>query len=221
MSAILFGSIGTLADTSEISRQAFNEAFSALGLDWNWSREEYQSMLTTSGGMQRVQEYADAHGDQVDASAVHAKKSEIYVNLVGASDLSPRPGVLETVEEAKRNDLKLGFVTTTAQANIDAVLGALEPHLTADVFDVIVNIDSVDSRKPDAAAYEFALEQLGSDAASAVAIEDNVGGVQSAAAAGVRCIAFPNENTEGGDFSEADETVDSLDAERIVGLTAS
>ena len=38
MSAILFGSISTLADTSELQRRAFNEAFEAHGLDWNWSR---------------------------------------------------------------------------------------------------------------------------------------------------------------------------------------
>ena len=40
MSAILFGSISTLADTSEMQRAAFNEAFRAHGLDWSWSREE-------------------------------------------------------------------------------------------------------------------------------------------------------------------------------------
>ncbi len=55
---------------------------------------------------------------------------------------------------------------------------------------------------------------------NAVAIEDNVGGVSAATAAGITCIAFPNENTAGGDFSAADETVDSLDATKIFGLTA-
>lgn len=49
-------------------------------------------------------------------------------------------------------------------------------------------------------------------------IEDNVGGVTSAAAGGLRCIAFPNQNTVAGDFSAADETVDSLDAGRVLGL---
>ena len=36
MSAILFGSISTIADTSELQRQAFNQAFKAHGLDWDW-----------------------------------------------------------------------------------------------------------------------------------------------------------------------------------------
>lgn len=36
MKAILIGSIGTLADTSDMRREAFNEAFAQAGLDWTW-----------------------------------------------------------------------------------------------------------------------------------------------------------------------------------------
>jgi hypothetical protein len=50
MSAILFGSISTLADTSELHRQTFDRAFKADGLDWYWHREEYLAMLENSGG---------------------------------------------------------------------------------------------------------------------------------------------------------------------------
>jgi HAD superfamily hydrolase (TIGR01509 family) len=217
MSAILFGSISTLADTSELQRQAFNEAFEAFDLGWDWSRDDYTAMLSSNGGAQRIQDYAASKGVDVDAAGVHAKKSEIFQKLLATSGVSPRPGVVETVDEAKKNDRKLGFVTTTSQGNIDALMAALQPHISAEMFDLIVNRDSVDKPKPDAAVYEFALGRLGVDAASAVAIEDNEGGVASAAAAGVRCIAFPNENTAGGDFSAAAATVDALDA-RVLGL---
>jgi hypothetical protein len=47
MSAILFGSIGPIADTSELQRQAFNQAFQAHGLDWCWHREEYLTISST------------------------------------------------------------------------------------------------------------------------------------------------------------------------------
>lgn len=221
MSAILFGSISTLADTSELQRRAFNEAFATYGLDWYWSREDYVSMLSSNGGAQRIEDFAASRGQDIDAAAVHAKKSAIFQELLGTSTISPRPGVLDTVDEAKRNDLKLGFVTTTSQGNIDALLSALRPHISSEMFDLIVHRDSVTSPKPHPAAYQFALEQLGIDAAGAVAIEDNVGGVTAAAAAGVKCIAFPNENTAGGDFSAADETVDSLDAAQVLRLPAS
>ena len=61
-------------------------------------------------------------------------------------------------------DHKLAFVTTTSQGNIDALLAALRPHISAEMFDLIVNGDSVNRPKPDAAAYTFALEQLSEDA---------------------------------------------------------
>jgi HAD superfamily hydrolase (TIGR01509 family) len=220
MSAILFGSISTLIDTSELQRRAFNESFREHGLDWNWSRDDYVAMLDSNGGAQRIADYAQSCGADVDAAAVHATKSRIFQKLLETAALTARPGVLETVQEAKRNDLKLGFVTTTSPENIAALLATLAPEIGVETFDIIVDSDTVESPKPDAAAYLFALEQLGEDADSAVAIEDNVGGVAAAAAAGVTCIAFPNENTTGGDFTAASETVDTLDAGRIVALVA-
>lgn len=219
MPAILFGSISTLADTSELQRRAFNEAFEAHGLDWNWSRDDYLSMLDSNGGAQRIADYAEARGDEVDATVVHATKSQIFQALLGEAPLTVRPGVVETVREAKRDQRKVGFVTTTSQGNIDALLAALKPHISAEMFDLIVNRDSVKKPKPDAAAYTFALEQLGEDARTVVAIEDNVGGVAAAVAAGVTCIAFPNENTTGGDFGAATETVDHLEAGHVLGLS--
>jgi Predicted phosphatase/phosphohexomutase len=45
--AILFDVDGTLAETEELHRRAFNETFAALGVDWFWDREEYRELLTT------------------------------------------------------------------------------------------------------------------------------------------------------------------------------
>jgi hypothetical protein len=78
MSAVLFGSISTLADTSELQRRAFNEAFVASGLDWNWSRDDYPAMLDSNGGAERIRDYAATREENVDAAAVHALKSEIF-----------------------------------------------------------------------------------------------------------------------------------------------
>ncbi|MGB3771417.1 MAG: HAD-IA family hydrolase [Rhodococcus sp. (in: high G+C Gram-positive bacteria)] len=218
MSAILFGSISTLADTSELQRRAFNEAFSTHGLDWNWSREDYVSMLGSNGGAQRIEGYAADRGADVDAAAVHATKSEIFRALIASSGISPRPGVVATIEAAKKNDTKLGFVTTTSKENVTAILAALSPKVSAEVFDVLVDGEDVSEGKPDPASYAFALDRLGESAQSCVAIEDNEGGVAAAVAADIACVAFPNENTSSGDFSAATETVESLDPARLESL---
>ena len=44
------------------------------------------------------------------------------------------------------------------------------------------------------------MDGVGALAGDCVAIEDNVDGVRAATAAGVVCVAFPNENTAGHDF---------------------
>ena len=59
MTAVLFGSISTLADTSEVQRTAFNEAFAEHGVDWHWDREECAALLETAGGRNRVAGYAN------------------------------------------------------------------------------------------------------------------------------------------------------------------
>ena len=37
MRALLLGSIGVLAETSELQRRAYNTAFVAHGVDWHWN----------------------------------------------------------------------------------------------------------------------------------------------------------------------------------------
>ena len=41
LKALIFDVDGTLADTEEVHRRAFNEAFQVHGLDWNWSKPVY------------------------------------------------------------------------------------------------------------------------------------------------------------------------------------
>lgn len=221
MSAVLFGSISTLADTSEIQRQAFNEAFLTHGLDWKWEQEQYRALLAGNGGRNRVAEYAESRGQDVDAAAVHETKSAIFQERLADAELNPRPGVLDVIAAAKDGGWKVALVTTTSTANIAALLDGLSPRISRDDFEVIVSADDVDAPKPDGAAYTHAVRTLGESETGCIAVEDNVGGVASAVAAGVMCVAFPNENTAGHDFDAADLVVDHLDAAELRALLAS
>ena len=218
MPAILFGSISTIADTSEMQREAFNRAFESHALDWSWSRDDYLAMLEESGGEARIAAYASQVGDDVDAAAVHATKSELFQQRLGEGGLEPRPGVAATVRGAKERGMEVALVTTTAGANLDALFAGLGTELGAADFDLVVDSASVESSKPAPDAYRFALERLGEDAGACVAIEDNLGGVAAAEAAGLRCVAFPNHNTAGHDFDAADARVESVDLDALAEL---
>jgi HAD superfamily hydrolase (TIGR01509 family) len=209
MPAMFFGSISTIADTSELQREAFNDAFEAHGLDWSWDRDDYRSMLESNGGSDRIAEYARAQGADVDADAVHRSKSELFQRKLKDAGLSLRPGVAETLRAAKDEGFRVAFVTTTARENISALLAGVD-GINEDDFDLIVDRSDVEEPKPEGEVYDFALLTLGVTADDCVAIEDNVGGVQAATAAGVACIAFPNENTGEHDFGAAERRVDRL-----------
>jgi HAD superfamily hydrolase (TIGR01509 family) len=216
MPALLLGSISTLADTSELQRQAFNEAFAAHGLDWRWDPDQYRSLLSGSGGQARIAGYARSRGQSVDAQAVHETKTRIFRERLTAGGASPRPGVTDSIASAKRAGWKVGLVTTTSGGNVDALLRALSPAVSPRDFDVIVDSSRVARPKPDAAAYVFALGQLGEAADQCVAVEDNAGGVAAAVAAGVPCVAFPNENTAGEAFAGARDRVARLDPAKLL-----
>jgi HAD superfamily hydrolase (TIGR01509 family) len=215
MSAILFGSIGTIADTSELQRQAFNQAFKAHGLDWCWNRKEYLTMLEKSGGHKRIADYAGSTEQTVDAEAIHRSKSEFFQKSLTESQVPPRFGLAETIQNAKSKGLKLALVTTTSQENISLLIEALRPNIQVTDFDLIVNASNVKYPKPDKAAYTFALKRLGEKPDDCIAIEDNLDGVEAAIAAGLDCVAFPGENTTHHDFKKAQHLVDRLDFDEL------
>jgi HAD superfamily hydrolase (TIGR01509 family) len=218
MPAVLFGSIGALADTSELQRAAFNEAFRAHGLDWSWSRDEYRELLAESGGERRIAAYAQSTGDQVDAAAVHRTKSETFQQSLRTRRIEPRPGVVDTIEQADRNGVPVALVTTTSGDNVAALAQALQPQIKIDRFALVVDSTSVEHPKPAPDAYHYALKSLDVEAGDCVAVEDNVGGAQAAISAGVRCVAFPGENTADHDFPQSTRRVDELNFNDLQAL---
>lgn len=216
MPAILFGSIGTVAETSELQRQAFNLAFKEHGLDWYWDRKPYQALLVYSGGEQRIKAWAKSQA--VDAHAIHQTKSEIYQRLLSESGLQPRPGVLETIRAAQSRGIAVGLVSATSPDNVAQLIAALAPHLQAKDFSLLTNSTLFANRKPAPDAYIYALQTLGVAAGECIAIEDNADGLASALAAGISCVAFPGANTADHDYSGAQTIVDNISFESLIAL---
>ena len=201
--AILFGSIGTLVETSELQRCAFNQAFAEAGLDWHWNTKEYRRLLTKSGGCERIQGFATQRGSEVNVKQLHQQKTIIFDRLMANETILLRPGVANIIRHALDNRLRLGFVTTTSEANIDAVFFAVANQLNRSDFNFIGNDKIASNTKPNPEIYLEALSELQLDAQHCVAIEDTQISMRAALAADIRCIAFPGAFAEDNDFSGA------------------
>ena len=201
--AILFGSIGTLVETSELQRRAFNQAFAEAGLDWNWNVEDYRRLLTKSGGFERIQDFANQRCIEVDTEQLHQQKTIIFDRLMASENILLRPGAASIIRHALDNRLQLGFATNTSDANINAVFIALANQLNRSDFNFIGSDKIASNPKPNPEIYLKALSELHLDAQDCIAIEDTQVSMHAALAADIRCIAFPGAFAEDNDFSGA------------------
>ena len=78
MKAIMFGSIGTLVETSEIQRQSFNMAFKEFGLDWYWNTATYCRMLIEPGGKKRILKYSNNELGKEAVDSIHQLKEKFF-----------------------------------------------------------------------------------------------------------------------------------------------
>ena len=195
MKAILFGSIGTLVETSEIQRNSFNLAFKEFGLDWYWNTATYCGLLKEPGGKKRILRFSNNELSLKEVDQIHELKEKYFLDLV-PEKLNLRPTVPEVLQFAKNNSIRLGFVTSTSQNNIDVIKKATKSELEFNTFDLITTNQSTDKPKPDPAVYKYAINFFELDDKEVVAIEDTPVNHKCAIEAGLKCILFPGEYSE-------------------------
>ena len=212
--AILFGSIGTLAETSDIQRQAFNRAFAEAGLDWNWSEDEYTGLLERPGGLKRIEDYNRARGAKIDAKALHVRKTQLFHEMLeGGVDL--RPGVAETIAAAHEAGVAVGVCTTTDERTLDLLLTRARPGLPAGAIAFRGSADMVENSKPAPDIWREALRRLGVAPGEAVAVGDSPENAAGAAEAGLTVVAFPGERHAHRPFPAAARSVERMTPEAL------
>ncbi len=216
---IFFGSIGVLAETSDIQRRAYNTAMAEAGLDWSWDPDVYRRLLTMSGGRARLRLLADATGTDLSddrIAAIHTRKTELACAEVVERRVPLRPGVAAVVRRALDESVTLGLVTSTYRPNVDAIAEAAGDALPLDRFATVVTTEDVARGKPSPDAYEVALERTGADPASTLAIEDTAMSVLAARSAGLRVVAVPGELSGGQVVAGAELVVGSLGGDESI-----
>jgi len=213
LKALIFDVDGTLADTEEAHRRAFNEAFTATGLGWHWDRPRYRELLQVSGGKERIRHHwqqvqpdlTALDGQAIDNTIdqIHALKNAAYERLVAQGGVQLRPGVLALIEAARQARLHLAIATTTSPVNVSALLRrALGPDWALR-FTVIEDASTAPRKKPHPQVYQQTLQHLGLGPQQAVAFEDSANGLQAAHAAGLATVVTPTAYTAHQDFSQA------------------
>ena len=149
---IIFDVDGTIADTEDIHRQAFNKAFSKFDLNWYWSKEKYHELLFISGGKERITrclgEDKATKKNIGFIEELHKCKSEYYRSILLSSDISLRPGVKRLITEAKEKNIKIGIATNSSTENLQALIKKTFKVEPEKLFNTIVTNNIIEDKKP-------------------------------------------------------------------------
>jgi HAD superfamily hydrolase (TIGR01509 family) len=218
LEGLLFDLDGTIADTEELHREAFNATFAEAGLPWHWGPNRYAELLHVSGGAERIAFHVDALNAPAQEKArflrmvpaLHREKTRIHGELVAARRLRARPGVARLIEEARGAGLRIGIAATSASANVEALLASVFGGDGRAAIGAIVCADQVARKKPAPDLYERLLVTLGLPASACVAFEDSENGLAAAKAAGLYTVVTPTRWTMAQDFAGADLLLPTL-----------
>lgn len=217
----VFDMNGLIVDDEEVQLESVNQVLSRLGLTIG---EEYwiRNCVGSRAGeyFTRILEERGVDPGSVEVEELVAEKNARYHALVAtrAPDLA-RPGVVELIEHLHCDTRRgLALATSANPEEIDSILGPGGLDLKSR-FTWTVHGEEVHAGKPDPAVYLLVSEKSGVTPDRCLVFEDSGVGADSAAAAGMACIAAPNRFTRGQDFSGARYLVDNLTTEaRVLGI---
>lgn len=219
LSALIFDVDGTLADTERDGhRVAFNLAFQAAGLDWEWSPELYGELLAVTGGKERIRFYLEKYNTTFKkpgnfdefVAGLHASKTSFYTKLMSEGKIPLRPGVERLIREAREDGVRIAIATTTTPENVTALLTYTLGAESIDWFEVIGAGDIVPSKKPAPDIYNYVMEEMNLAPEACVAFEDSYNGIQSSAQARLATIVTTNGYTAEDDFTGASVVLDQM-----------
>ncbi len=201
--AIIFDLDGLMVDSEPLAKRAWRTMLARHG--HTLDKETLGAMfgLRPIDGARLVR---DRFSLDLTVEQVAAEKRELFLALVAAG-LEPRPGLKQLLNAIDVRGLARAVATSGER---DYVPVALDAVGITNGFRAIVTGDDVRNGKPAPDTYLQAAAAINLSPTVCLALEDSPLGVQSAQAAGMACIAVPNEMTAELDLSAADWILPSL-----------
>jgi HAD superfamily hydrolase (TIGR01509 family) len=212
--SIFLGSIGTIVETSEIQRRAFNLAFEKCKIPWVWEQQNYIEMLVEAGGKNRLKSYAEKCNVALDPSQIekiYTSKNSFFLETIRSNHIAPRDGIIPLLRDCDKYEVKVGWITTANNQVVEALMEALKEHIDFSTFDLVTSLDSGTEPKPNPDIYRKSISQVGASINLTLAIEDSESGFIAAHEAGIRCLVVPGQYKKNQQFYGADGVLNSIE----------
>lgn len=201
---VVFDFDGLILDTERPVFRAWQEIFAAHGQEltlaaWTDYIGRSPDSFDPCVNLERLL------GRSIDCKAIRAEHQQREANLIQENGVLP--GVVDLIDQVRKRGLRLGIASSSERA---WVVGHLARLGLDDRFETIRCSDDVERTKPAPELYVSVLVAWGLVPSEAFALEDSPHGVSAAKAAGMICVAVPNEMTSNLSFDHADLVLPSL-----------
>jgi beta-phosphoglucomutase-like phosphatase (HAD superfamily) len=218
LQAIIFDVDGTVAETADLHRAAFNRAFQQHGLAWHWDREIYSQLFPVEFTLPKLRLFAAAMRRSSNAqgpshatlAGIAALKAQIYCRLLQKHGAPLRPGVVRLLKEARHEGVLLAAVSTSSRTETRALLGATLGFQALSWFSSLKTAEHATVPAAGRALYQAVLQDFGIEGHRAVAIEDSASGANAAINSGIPVLITPSLYTASTRFTAAALTVSDL-----------
>ncbi|MFA6187440.1 MAG: HAD family phosphatase [Phycisphaerae bacterium] len=195
LKALIFDFDGVIADSEPCHLSAFNQTFAEFGIELD-PVAYYEKYLGCTDWelIDDVRRDYKADFKGRTAKQLAGQKTEIFHKLIGRGD-SIIDGIIEFVEELKKNNIRIAVNSGATAADIELMLKGTKIEKA---FEVIVTADDIEKGKPDPQGYLLTLKKLNDNskekifAGDCAVIEDSKWGIIAAQKAGMRTIGITN-----------------------------
>ena len=202
--AVIFDFDGLIIETERPSYQSWVEVYQSFGQPLPF--KTWSTIIgTTRGDFNPRLELEKLVNDEIDWESVELRRMAHENALIEAQPVLP--GVVDYLKQARDLGLKIGMASNSS---CRWVIGHLTRIGLVGYFDCIRAADDTRHLKPDPELYLSVLGSLQVSAGDTIAFEDSPIGIRAAKAAGVYCVAVPNEMTRGLELTQADYQLTSL-----------
>ena len=210
---------GTIVETEDYHRLAYNALFKELGLSQIWSKQDYMDRLQTMGGnkFREVFSWLELPEEEYEETKtkLYHQKTKLYAELITADlksgQLSLRPGIRRLFTEVQDAGIPIAIATAcvgwAAEQVIETGLGKEFLESLA----VLCGGESTERKKPHPDIYLLVAEKTGIDPSACVVLEDTRHGMLAAKFAGMSCLVTPSEFAQDHDLTEADRVSPDLE----------
>lgn len=196
--AVIFDLDGVIVSTDDCHYHAWKKMADEEGIYFDMEINNRLRGVSRMASLDIVLEMANREYSEDEKQALAEKKNNYYKKLI--CELTPNdilPGAMETLEELKKNGIKIAIGSSSKNTPIILKQIGLDTY-----FDAISDGNNITHSKPDPEVFLKAAEMLGISPEHCMIVEDADAGIEAGKRAGMKTLSV--HGAKGADFETED-----------------